>query len=254
MAETLSQVVGIEKSVKSKVYSQITELHKLSQKPDLFNGFNKQYEKINAADEDLPAESVRVQYTAEGMLENLSRVATELFDISAKRDYTNRRAGADVTIDGVVIVGEAPVPFLLFLEKQLLDIRKFVETLPVLDEANEWAKDGNVDGVYRAAPTTTHRTKKTVRPIVLYDATKEHPAQTQLINEDMLAGYWRLVKQSGAIPRRDRDAIVERVDALQYAVKRAIAKANETAVVDISSVGRQVFNYLLNQQFGRSSS
>ena len=41
----LNQIVAIEKSVKSRVYGEITEMHKLSQKPDLFSGFSKQYRK-----------------------------------------------------------------------------------------------------------------------------------------------------------------------------------------------------------------
>jgi hypothetical protein len=36
---------------------------------------------------------------------------------------------------------------------------------------------------------------------VLYDATEHHPAQTQLISEDVIVGWWETVKHSGAIPR-----------------------------------------------------
>ncbi|HEX5084517.1 MAG TPA: hypothetical protein VFY40_20945 [Blastocatellia bacterium] len=38
----LNQIVAIEKGVKSRVYGEITEMRKLSQKPDLFSGFSKQ--------------------------------------------------------------------------------------------------------------------------------------------------------------------------------------------------------------------
>ncbi|MDQ3812829.1 MAG: hypothetical protein M3347_02630 [Armatimonadota bacterium] len=41
MSQKLNQVVAIEKGVKSRVYGEVTELHKTSQKPELFNGFIK---------------------------------------------------------------------------------------------------------------------------------------------------------------------------------------------------------------------
>jgi hypothetical protein len=50
----LNQIVAIEKSVKSRVYGEITEMHKLAQKPDLFSGFSKQYRKKDEEGEDCP--------------------------------------------------------------------------------------------------------------------------------------------------------------------------------------------------------
>ncbi len=41
----LNQIVAIEKSVKSRVYGDVTDLHKSSQKAELFNGFSKNYRK-----------------------------------------------------------------------------------------------------------------------------------------------------------------------------------------------------------------
>src|SRR5215813_10940643 len=55
----LNQIVAIEKSVKSRVYGEITEMHKLSQKPDLFSGFSKQYRKKDEEGEDYPPEQKR---------------------------------------------------------------------------------------------------------------------------------------------------------------------------------------------------
>jgi hypothetical protein len=39
----LNQIIAIEKGVKSRVYSRITELHKLAQKIDPYNGFAKNF-------------------------------------------------------------------------------------------------------------------------------------------------------------------------------------------------------------------
>ena len=60
----LNQIIAIEKGVKARVYGELTELHKAVQKPELFNGFSKTYQKKDDDGEDLPAEKKRVQYAA----------------------------------------------------------------------------------------------------------------------------------------------------------------------------------------------
>jgi hypothetical protein len=239
----LNQIVAIEKSVKSRIYGEITEMHKLSQKPDLFSGFSKQYRKKDEEGEDYPPEQKRVQILADEQLASAAKLLTELFDVTATKDWANCRAVADVEIDGQVLIGGAPVPFLLFLEKQISDLHAFVDKLPTLDEAEDWAKnDGG--GLFKTAPIATHRTKKVQKPIVLYDATKEHPAQTQLITEDVVVGYWDTVKHSGALPAPRKKELMSRIEKLSHAVKFAREKAN-AADAETVSVGKPIFDYLL---------
>jgi hypothetical protein len=149
-----------------------------------------------------------------------------------------------VRVNGSVLVDNAPVSYLLFLEKQLTDLRTFFGNLPVLDEGEDWSEDAN-SGLYKAQETKTHRTKKLQRPIVLYNATVEHPAQTQLITEDVLAGFWSQVKQSGAIPKPRKQELSERVETLLRAVKEAREEANICEEVDVPNVGQAIFGYLL---------
>lgn len=85
------------------------------------------------------------------------------------------------------------------------------------------------------------------KPIVLYAATPEHPAQTQLITEDVLAGYWSTVKQSGAMPATEKLALLERIDKLLRAVKDAREAANMIDEVKVPDVGAAIFNYLLKE-------
>ena len=49
----LNQVIAVEKGIKAKAHSEVTELHKLCQKPELFNGFAKVYQKIDDGGEDM---------------------------------------------------------------------------------------------------------------------------------------------------------------------------------------------------------
>ena len=242
----LNQIIAIEKGIKARAYSEISELHKAIQKPELFNGFSKTYQKKDEDGEDLPPEKKRVQFVATEVLRSVERSSTELMDVTARKDWTNCVAVADVVIDGKTLIHGAPVSYLLFLEKQLTDLRTFAANLPILDESDNWTKDVN-SGLYKADETKTHRTKKVQKPIVLYNATPEHPAQTQMITEDVIAGFWTQVKQSGAMPKPERQALGERIEKLLRAVKEARETANIHDESETPNVGAAIFGYLLEQ-------
>ena len=129
----------------------------------------------------------------------------------ATKDAANQEAKADVVVDDNVILTSVAATTLIFLEKQLLDVQTFVANLPILAADHTWSYDDGA-GIYKAEEQTTHKTKKIQKPIVLYDATQYHPAQTQMVAEDVVVGHWTTVKQSGAIKRKERDEILERVD------------------------------------------
>lgn len=243
----LNQIIAVEKGIKSKSTSEVAELYKAIQKPELFNGFDKTYSSKDDADEVLPPERKRVQFNAAEVMRSIERSMTDLIDVTARKDWTNCIAKGDVIVDGVVIFRQAPVSFLLFMEKQLTDLRTFVSKMPLLDEGESWNKDVN-SGLYKTSVTQTHRTKKVAKAIVLYPATPEHPAQTQMVTEDIIAGFWNLVKQSGAMPKTENQEIAEKVEKLLRAVKEAREAANiEDEATTVPNVGQAVFTYLMGE-------
>lgn len=244
MTAKLNQIIAIEKGVKSRTYSDLTSLNKMAQKPDLFTGFVKNYLKKDEEGEDFPAEKKRVQVFADELLRNASRTMTELMEVTARKDWTNCSAVADVVIDDKVIIPGAPVSYLLFLEKQLNDFCTLVDNLPTLDENEVWKKDLD-SGLLKSEPVKTHRTKKVQKPIVLYPATEQHPAQTQLVTEDVLVGYWEQVKFSGAIPATKKKALLEKAVKLGKAIKEARETANMTEEVKSPDVGGAIFSFIL---------
>lgn len=239
----LNQVVASEKETKLMVTNAISEAHQVAQKAALFSGFEKQYEPIDEGGEKFPPESQRVQYKVSDVLSVLSSNLGALFDATATKDYANCNARASVIVNGTVLVKDAPIPFLLFLEKQLDYVKTFIQKLPVLDSVDLWKEDSN-SGLWRTEPITTHRNKKVQKPIVLYPATTEHPAQTQLITDDVLAGYWRQTKFSGAIPAPRKAELLNKVAELSKAVVEAREEANTSEAPDVF-VGQSIFNYLL---------
>jgi hypothetical protein len=204
----------------------------------------KTYRKKDEEGEDYPQERKKVQMEAEAVLTQAAKLLTEIMDVTAAKDFANCHAAADVVVDGQVLVQNAPATYLLFLEKQLSDLHTFVEKMPTLDETDDWNRDEN-SGLFKTSAIPTQRTKKVQKPLVLYPATTEHPAQTQMITEDIVVGYWDTVKQSGALPVPRKQTLLERIEKLSQAVKFAREQANSVEA-EAKKVGGTLFAYLLS--------
>jgi hypothetical protein len=238
----LNQILAIEKGVKTRVYADFTDLHNATQKPALMNGFTKTYQPRDEDGETYPPESQKVQYEHQSVFDRVATGLTELFDITATKDWANCSARADVVIEGRVLLKDVPATYLLFLEKQLSDLTAFVQKMAELDPASDWNVDPGT-GLFKTDPTATQRTKKVQRAIVLYDATEHHPAQTQLITEDVVVGQWVTTKLSGALPAPRKKALLARIEKLNHAVKYAREQANGGDVTE-QKAGAAVFDYL----------
>ncbi|MGH3390132.1 MAG: hypothetical protein ACRDOO_14785 [Actinomadura sp.] len=239
----LNQIIAVEKGVKSKSFREMTEAHHSVQKPAMLAGISRTYQPKDEEGEQLPPESTRVQVKAEEVLTETAKTLTRLFDVTATKDWANCSAKADVIVDGQPLLRDVPIPYLLFLEKQLVDLHTFVKKLPVLDSAEAWTLDASSD-CWKTEAVRTIRTKKVPRNHVKAEATDKHPAQVEVYYEDIPVGYWTTVKFSGALPARRVNEILDRVEKLQHAVKFAREEANGTEVTD-QRVGDTIFGYLL---------
>lgn len=238
----LNQIIAVEKGIKSRSFSELTDAHHALLKPQLLSGISRTYQPKDEEGETLPPEATRVQVKAEEMLESTAAILTRLFDVTATKDWANCVAKADVVVDGRVLLKQVPATYLLFLEKQLTDLHTFVKKLPTLDAAETWRKDPSAD-CWATEPVLTVRTKKVPRNHVKAEATEKHPAQVEVYYEDVQVGTWRTVKFSGALPASRVNELLDRVEKLQQAVKFAREEANGMEVED-RKVGEAVFKYL----------
>jgi len=238
----LNQIIAVEKGVKGKSFADLTEAHQNLQKTAPLAGISRSYQPKDEDGEQLPSESTRVQIKGDEVLRQVAATLTRLFDVTATKDWTNCVARADVVVDGQTIVADVPVSYLLFLEKQLVDLHTFVKKLPVLDAAESWVRDDSTDS-WRTEPVRTFRTKKVPRNHVKAEATEKHPAQVEVYYEDVAVGYWTTVKFSGALAAKQVNEILERLLRLQTAVKFAREEANNVEAID-QKVGAAFFGYL----------
>jgi hypothetical protein len=178
----LNQIIAIQAGKKSQAKETLTEAYHLLKKPELLSGLVRTYQPRDEGGEPQPEERKQVQVKVNDLINKVLADLTEMFDVVATQDWANCQARADVVVDGQRLLQSVPVTHLLFLEKQLVDIRTFIDSLPVLDAAEEWDYKAEAD-CYVSRPSRSHRTKKVPKSHVKYEATKEHPAQVEMYME-----------------------------------------------------------------------
>ena len=242
----LNQIIAIQSGLKTQVKESLTKAYHQIQKADLLGGISRRYQPKDETGETLPPESKAVQVKANEVIQQVSAELKNLFDIVATQDTANCEAKADIQINGTVLASRVPVTYLLFLEKQLIDLRAFIEKLPVLDPGERWQFDDGQD-CFASEPFQTTRTKKVPKNHIKYEATKEHPAQVEMYHEDVTVGTWTTVKFSGAIPAHDRNEMLARVRELSDAVKSAREDANGMTVNNVK-IGGVLLDYVFGKK------
>jgi hypothetical protein len=117
-----------------------------------------------------------------------------------------------------------------------------------LDPAKGFKQDEHREpGIYKARETSKTRTKKTVRPMVLYEATKEHPAQVKEVTEDLPVGTILEQEWSSLITPATKADLLDRCDILVRAVRRARARANELEIdVKANKIGKKLLDFVFH--------
>lgn len=238
----LNQVIAVVSGKKQKVEKTVTQIYHTVQKPELFNGISRTYTPKDEDGDRLPPESKTMQAKVKDLIAEAVSAWTEMWDVVATQDYANCSAKADVEVGGKTLLKDVPVTHLLFLEKQVKDLETFISKLPTLDPSETW-EFNNAARVYATPPTETTRTKKVPKAFVRCPATKEHPAQVDTFQEDVLAGFWKTIKFSGAIPAKDKNAMLERVRKLMEGVIKAREEANSILAPSVH-VAKPIFDYI----------
>lgn len=240
----LTQILAIEGDAKRTTKNVIDAGYHAIQRQDPLKGQSRRWQKKDDDAPEFPDESTIVQNRVPEIISDVREAFRRLIDVTATRDEANTRAKADVVLNGTTILSGIPATTLLWLEKQLMDLRTFLTHLPVLDPAETWTWDEE-QGIWITAESRAHRTAKVVKSLVLYPATDRHPAQVDKITEDVIIGYWVTRKFSGAIPRVRKEALIQRAGDLLAAVKKAREAANMVTVSD-QAIGQVLMHHVFS--------
>jgi hypothetical protein len=234
------QVIAVCNAAKSAMHKAISDLYHKLQKPHLFLGLVKKYRPRDEEGDQLPPESTKVQVIVDDELKALKQPIVAALDALITMDATNALATADIVVDGHVLVGHVPVVTLLALEKVVRDWHALVEKIPVLDSATDWTTEST--GISKSSPFETVRTKKVPIRFVKAEATDKHPAQVEILQEDVVAGYWTKVDLSGAWPAARKAETLQRIEKLKTALQLARNEANDTNAAR-SACGAALFEH-----------
>jgi len=229
------ELLAVERDVKIRFNKIIEEAQAtFSKRVSHFDESHKCYSPTNeefASDRPDEEHTVMVTTVPE-KLEYVMPYFEKVADVILQKEGTNQNAKADIVVFGrgiekQVIAQGVSVQALLQYEDVLSNIRSVIESTPTLDPARKWIPSTTRKHVFDAQEFKRVRTKKVQKPIVLYQATDKHPAQTQLIVEDMVVGEYTHSDHSGRLSPLQKSRMLERCDVLLAAVRVARAKAND---------------------------
>jgi len=235
----LYEILAVEKTKQTAVNKLLEESQAKFGKDHFFSGHYKTLSMIKDSPEKSAIEEsfkdVKIlPTTVEETLGYLLDFWVQSEDVLFAKNKTNQVATADVIFNDAVIALGIPVDELMGLESRLEVLRKLFDKMPTLDAGKEWkpANDGRPGSYVAAIPEVSVKTEKVTTPVVLYEATKEHPAQVKEVTKDETVGSFTRIVYSGAATSRQKADSLATLDELLVAVKQARMRANSVEIVN----------------------
>lgn len=187
-----------------------------------------------------------IQSTVRKELDWIRPHLAKALDASYMVAEANTAARADIVLeDGDVIAKDVPATSLLELQKRLAEILGLAQTIPTLDPAKGFVADSQRgEGFYKAREVRKTRTTKQPKVIIKYEATKEHPAQTELYSADLPLGIIEEQEWSGMLTPGEKAEVLNRIEKLSRAVRSARSRANEQIVDTTKKISSNLLNYI----------
>lgn len=248
----LHEILAIEGDLAGTANKIIHEAsNTFSKKPDHFLGevaaityFDDQSSHLNTTERKAIAESVTSK------LEYVGGHVAKYYNAFYSKEASNQNAKADIVLpNGETLATDVPATVLLGLETRLKEFRTMLETIPTLQPGLHWVDDPSAEfpGVYITEfPELRYVTKRSIQPIELAPATKEHKAQVDKIEIEEKIAKKEVTKQAGMYSPADKSERLERVDTLIQAVKKARQRANTVEAVSDAGFGQRIVDYILS--------
>lgn len=248
MATKLHELLAVETNYQNQAGKTRTELEKtFKDKRHLFEEKLVTFKAKEEGSQPVVEAQSNIQSSIKEEIEWISKILTKAYDASHQIDVANTVAKADlITEDGVTLLLSVPATSLLRLEHRLNELRDLVLSIPTLDPAKGFATDSaRGKNIYKAREINAFRTRKEFKFTVMVPATKEHPAQIEKYHVDEPIGTIQGQEWSALITPATKADVLDRVDILIRAVKKARARANEQEVeVKDQKIGDKLLGYV----------
>lgn len=234
---TIGQLTATREGIKKDFEEVINQLFQggVGRHPELVSGRIHVHEPF-ADDPDgrqqdkLDDKYEKVRTTVPAELDRLRDPFTRYIDTEMALDEANTQARADVRIGDQVLIANVPVTALMWWEKRFAELVSLAKALPVLDPKVRWNPSEREGVLYESDPVQTRSTKRTkvIKPV--FQPTEFQAGQFTEHDSDVVSGIWTKIELSGALSSSDKVALVNRLRALQDAVKLARQEANRISV------------------------
>lgn len=242
----LHELLAVEGDLDGAHKKIIEETKKtFSKKTVLFIGQHRKLEMFVEDGINYPEEHKKIDTTVSQKLQHMQHTEKRYFDAMLQKEATNQVATADLVVDGVTIGTGLPATFLLGMETRLKHLRSVYEEIPTLQPGTSWIKD-ETEGkdIYKTEkPDEKLKTETTVEPVIMYEATKEHPAQIKEMSKVKNVGKYITTTWSGMISPAEKSILLGKIDKLIIAFKKARQRANTTEVIK-KTIGKEIFDYI----------
>jgi len=247
MKGKLHETIAVESELANVDKKLREESIKTFSKESLFLGQLRELNMFDAASEHLNTTDRQELTSTVG--ENLDYLVPHIarhWDVVAQKDATNQAAIAEVVIDDRVILKGVSAMTLLGLETKLKELRKVFEAIPTLAPGVSWVVDDKErPGIYKTEyDEHSFKTEKDIQFKEASPATKEHPAQVAQLPTTTNVGKYDVTKWSGMYSPARKAQVLDQLDVLRNAIKRARMRANNTEIVDVK-LGKILLDYIL---------
>ncbi len=242
----LHELLAVEADLKSTYNAILLETAKVfKHKGELFTGFVRTLKWFDDNAPEAPEERKALSTTVPRRLDYQNEHVVRYLDAVFQKELANQQAKADIIVDGKTLAENVPATYLLGLETKLKQLKSVYLEIPTLPPGISWKIDDTQgkDVFITQFPEETYKTEKKFKVQVLYEATKEHPAQVEKIPETENVGKYTRYTWSGAITAAEKSKLIGRIDKLLRAVKKARQRANN---VDVKKdvIGKKLIDYI----------
>lgn len=245
----LHELLAVASNLKGQAEKCRTELiDTFGKKRHLFGERIQTFIPLAEGADPVTEEKSDIQSTVDQEMEWIFGHLMKALNVQYQISEANTEARAAVVLeDGTELLKPIPATALLELEKTLTEsIQPLLQSVPTLDPAKGFRPDADrPHGIFKARDVEKPRTRKTKRVLIKYEATKEHPAQTETYDFDETIGSIRISEWSGMITPARKADMLDRCEQLLRAVKKARSRANEMEVDVVSKrIGKEILDFI----------
>lgn len=244
----LHELLAVENDQRSQAESCRTDLKEtFAKKVHHFTKKIVTFKSIKEGVEDKTESQLDLQTTVKKELTWIGEKLAKAMDLGHQIDVANLAAKADVVLEnGKILLKSVPCTSLLRLEHRVVELRDLVHAIPTLDPAKGFTADPSQPvGVYKAQDKEGTRGEKVFEFVVMVPPTDKHPAQVKELMADRPIGTVLTQEWSSALTVVDKGDMLDRVEEVLRAVKKARARANEMDIdVSLNKIGDTLLKYV----------